>query len=277
MHIRSNRKQQSKYVFIFDTQPVPYCTSYKYLGANINEFLDFNFTAECLADSAGRALSSIITKMIKHGGFPFNVYTLLYEACVTSISDYGSEITGYTQYEPTVQLHTRAIRAFLGLPKNSCNVGVLSEVNWLLPEYRTQLKMVRQYNRVISMDNSRLTKKVYLWDRSLNDSNEMSSWSNEVKNIFYNCNLNNTYDSMRPFSLKCTLDTMKENFKVEQADFLKHECEQKPKLRTFLKFKQFNAMPAYVTKPLTFLQKSTFSLFLWSLQHLEKHLVSRFS
>ena len=94
MHIRSNRKQQSKYTFIFDMQPVPYCTSYKYLGANINEFLDFNFTAECLADSAGRALSSIITKMIKNGGF--NVYTLLYEACVTSISDYGSEITGYT-------------------------------------------------------------------------------------------------------------------------------------------------------------------------------------
>ena len=37
---------------------------------------------------------------------------------------------------------------------------------------------------------------------------------------------------------------MKENFKVEQAEFLKAECEQKPKLRTFMKFKQFNAMPA---------------------------------
>ena len=51
---------------------------------------------------------------------------ILYEACV---SDYGSKIPGYTQYDPTVQLHTRAIQAFLGLPKNSCNVGVLSEVD----------------------------------------------------------------------------------------------------------------------------------------------------
>ena len=259
MHIRSNRKQQSKYMFIFDMQPVPYCTSYKYLGANINEFLDFKFTAECLADSAGRALSSIITKMIKHGGFPFNVYTILYEACVTSISDYCSEITGYTQYEPTVQLHTRAIRAFLGLPKNSCNVGVLSEVNWLLPEYRTQLKMVRQYSRVVCMDNSRLTKKVYLWDRSLNDADEMSSWSSEIRNIFYNCNLNTTYDHNRPFSLKCTLETMREHFKIDQANYLKQECEQKTKLRTFITFKQFNVMPAYVTKPLTFLQKKHLS------------------
>ena len=240
-------------------QPVPYCTSYKYLAANINEFLDFDFTAECLADSAGRALSSIITKMIKRGGFPFNVYTILYEACVTSISDYCSEITGYTQYEPTVQLHTRAIRAFLGLPKNSCNVGVLSEVNWLLPEYRTQIKMVRQYNRVVNMDNSRLTKKVYLWDRSINDAGEMSSWSSETKKIFYKCNLNNIYDHNRPFSLKCTLETMREHFKIDQANYLKQECEQKPKLRTFMTFKQFNVMPAYVTKPLTFLQKKHLS------------------
>ena len=166
--------------------------------------------------------------MIKHGGFPFNVYTILYEACVTSISDYASEITGYTQYEPTVQLHTRAIRAFLGLPKNSCNVGVLSEVNWLLPEYRTQSKMVRQYSRLVCMDNSRLTKKVYMWDRSLNDADEMSSWSSEIRNIFYNCNLNTTYEHNRPFSLKCTLETMREHFKTDQANYLKQECEQKP-------------------------------------------------
>ena len=64
---------------------------------------------------------------------------------------------------------------------------------------------------------------------------------------------------MRPFSLKYTLDTLKDNFKVEQAEFLKTECEQKPKLRTFMTFKQFNSMPAYVTKPLSFLQKKHLS------------------
>ena len=255
MHIRSNRKQQSKFMFIFDMQPVPYCTVYKYLGANINEFLDYNFTATCLAESAGRALSSVITKMIKNGGFPFNVYTVLYDACVTSISDYASEITGYTQYQPTLDLHTRAIRAFLGLPKNSCNVGVLSEVDWLLPEYRTQLKMIRQYNRMLSMDNSRLTKRVYLWDKSLNEENIISSWSREVESVFSSCDLNSVYNTGRPFPIKCILEKMKVKFKIDQANFLKGECEQMPKLRTFLTFKKFDKMPAYVSKPLSFLQK----------------------
>ena len=109
--------------------------------------MDFTFTANCLADTAGRALSSIITKMIKNGGFPYNVYTFLYNACVTSITDYASEITGYTQFESSLQIQIRAIRAYLGLPKNSVNVGVLSEFDWLLPEYRTQLKMIGQYQR----------------------------------------------------------------------------------------------------------------------------------
>ena len=52
-------------MFLLDKKPVPYCESYKYLGCSINEFLDFDFTVNQLADSAGRALGSVVTKMIK--------------------------------------------------------------------------------------------------------------------------------------------------------------------------------------------------------------------
>ena len=43
---------------------------YKYLGCSIDEHLDFDHTVDILADSAGRALSSIITKMKGMEGFP---------------------------------------------------------------------------------------------------------------------------------------------------------------------------------------------------------------
>ena len=213
-------------MFLFDSQPVPYCSVYKYLGANINEYLDFTFTANCLADTAGRALSSTVTKMIKNGGFPYNVYTVLYNACVTSITDYAS-----------------------------VNVGVLSEVDWLLPEYRTQLKMIGQYQRMLKMTNCRLTKKVYLWDRALNDSGALTSWNSEIKKVFYSCNQHSIYDNNVPFSLKNVVQSIKQIFIKDQALYLKSECEEMPKLRTFLKFKQFDQLPAYVNKPLTFLQK----------------------
>ena len=259
MHFRSKRKNQSRFMFLFDKQTVHYCTSYRYLGANLNEFLDFSFTTKCQADSAGRALGSIITKMIKNRGLPYNVYSILYDSCVTSISDYASEITGYTQYDHSVQLQTRAIRAFLGLPKNSCNMGVLSEVDWLLPEYRTRLKMVRQYSRLLRMENERLTKKVYLWDRSLNNGNVVSSWSSEVKNTFYTCGLNGIFEANTPFSVKRAIQTIKEKFIQDHIEYLRLECEQQSKLRTFIKFKQFGSLPAYLTKPLAFFSTEAYS------------------
>ena len=240
-------------------RPVAYCKDYKYLGATINEFLDYNFTTQCLADSAGRALGSIVTKMIKNGGFPFNVYSILYDACVTSIADYSGEVFGYNQHQPTLNLHLRAIRAFLGLPKNSCNVGVLSEVDWLLPQYRTRIKMIRMFNRISKMDESRLTRKVFNWDRHLNDTNVISSWSSEVKNIFNDCSMATIYDNIIPFDVKCTTTKMHEIFLKKQQNYLKTECESKPKLRTFVQFKNFFEIPSYVVKPLSFVQKKIIS------------------
>ena len=105
--MRNPRKQQSKFTFLFDKKPVPYCTYYKYLGVNINEFLDFKFMVEKHADSAGRALGGIITKMIKNNGFPYNVYSLLYNACVTTIADYSGPVTGYQKYESSLKVHLR--------------------------------------------------------------------------------------------------------------------------------------------------------------------------
>ena len=255
MHVRGVRKKQSNFMFLFDKRPIMYCRDYKYLGANVNEFLDFNFTAGCLADSAGRALSSIITKMIKNGGFPYKVYSILYDSCVTSISDYCGEVIGYDQHPATLAVHTRAIRAFIGLPKNTCSVGVLSEVDWLLPQYRTRVRMVRMFNRIVKMSENRLTKKVFLWDKNLNDSNQMSSWSSEIKSIFSDCNMLHIYDNCSPFNVKSTTTEMQLLFKIQQQNYLKAECQTKPKLRTFIKIKNFSEIPAYIVKPLSFVQR----------------------
>ena len=131
MHIRGPRKCQSKFMFLFDRRAVPYCTTYKYLGCSITEFLDFDYTVSQLADSGGRALGSIITKMIKNGGFPFSVFNTLYQACICSILDYGGEIFGYNSYNSTLKIHLRAARSFLGVSKTTPIPGILSEMNLL--------------------------------------------------------------------------------------------------------------------------------------------------
>ena len=259
LHVRVKRKLQSKYMFLFNKRPVPYCTFYKYLGCNINEYLDYSFTAEMQADSAGQALSSIITKMIKNKGFPFSVYSILYQACVCSISQYGSEVFGYEQFDSTQKIHLRAARAFLGLPKNVASFGLVSELDWLLPHYQTQIKMIQHFGRVMRTNRCRLMYRVFQWDCQLNETLNINTWSSEIKSILYESNLNHVYDMQQIFPVKDVVSQLRLHLHKKQQDFLKNECESKPKLRTFITFKDFESLPPHVGKPLTFHERKLIS------------------
>ena len=255
LHVRKNRKPRSKFMFVFDRRPVPYCDFYTYLGCSINENLNLNFTVSCLADSAGRALGSVITKMIKNGGFPFNVFCTLYDACVCSILEYGGEVFGYNLYDSALQIFLRAGRSFLGVPKNASIHGIISEMNQLLPQARSQIRMVRQYHRLLNTTTANICKKVFLWDKKINEENIVNTWYSEVKNIFLENDQGQVFQSGLTFSLKNTVEDLKSNMLKKQQTELQRECSQKPKLRTFVLFKSFSDTPSYLTKPLSFIQR----------------------
>ena len=214
------RKVQSKFLFLFNKRPVPYCKAYKYLGCFINEHLDYNYTAEVQADSAGRALSSLITKMIKNKGFPFSIYNILYQSCICSISQYGSEVYGFEKFDSAFKLHLRAARAFLGLPKNVTSVGLISELNWLLPRYQSHVKMIQFYNRILCTPSNRLLYRIYVWDRNLNESKQINTWSAEIKSILYEHNLAQIFDQNQIFPLKQTIMKLKTSMYEKQQQIL---------------------------------------------------------
>jgi hypothetical protein len=60
-----------------------------------------------------------------------------------------------------------AARCFLGLPKHATSAGVLAEISWTEPVYREQIRMIRQCFRILKMENHKLTKQIYLWDKSV--------------------------------------------------------------------------------------------------------------
>ena len=255
MHIRKSNKKQSNFWFLFDHKTVPYCTTYKYLGTTINQYLNFEVTAEAQCDSAGRALSAIIKKMIKDSGFPYNVYSNLIDSCVNSITDYGGSVIGFDQHEGPLKIHSRAARAFLGIPKNGVKCAILSEIDWLLPKYRTRLRMVRQFHRMSRMTDDRLTKKVLKWDKKLNNAEIVQTWYSEVKQILFDCNFQNIYENNCLFPLKPTIKAMQTTLKSKQNNELKTECLPMPKLRTFNIFTDFENQPSYLSKPLNYFQR----------------------
>ena len=206
-----------------------------------------------------RALSSIITKMIKKGGFPFSLYSILYQACVLSVSQYAGEIFEFQNFYSHFKLHLRAIRAFLGLQKNVTSFGLVSEFDWLLQQHQSQLKMVQFLDRIFRLTNNRLVSKVYSWERYLNDSGLIYSWSSEVKEVLHTNDQGIIYDRQQIFPLKRIIAQLKDSMLKKQQAYVKAECESKPKLRTFLLFEDFATIPPHVGKPLTFVERRIIS------------------
>ena len=254
MHVHKNRKPRSNFNFNFENKTVDYCEQYRYLGVTLNENLNFEKTTEELSEAAGRALGGIITKMIKNGGFPLKVYKTLYESCVCSVSDYGSEVHGFHQYESLEKLHSRAIRAFLGVPKSAPGAGLRSEINWLEPRSRTQLRMIRMYHRLLTMPNHLLTKKVFLWDLNLGENSNFSTWTKDVKGVLSRNDLMHLFSS-NIFDVKSAIAEIRLSlFKKDQAE-LENQCKRLPKLMTFNKISEFSSDKSYLAKPLSFIQR----------------------
>ena len=133
---------------------------------------------------------------------------LLHLVCVCSIADYSGEVFGYESFDSANKVHLRAARSFLGVSKTTPIPGIISECNLLLPQYRTQIRMTTQYHRVIKMNNSRLTKKIFLWDKKVNEESLLNTWHSEVKSIFVTNNMSTIYENANIFELKSVIEKL---------------------------------------------------------------------
>ena len=90
VHFRKKRIPRSCVQFHTGENFIEYAVSYKYLGIVLDEFLNFENTANVIALSASRALGAIIGKFRDIENMGFETFTQLFERCVTPIMEYGS-------------------------------------------------------------------------------------------------------------------------------------------------------------------------------------------
>ena len=87
------------------------------------------------------------------------------------------------------------------------------------------------------MEDDRLTKTIYFWDKAISDQRNVQTWSSEVRTILYDHNQGHIFDPEYNFCAQSVIKTLKESMIVKQAVNLKQICSEKPKLRTLVKFK----------------------------------------
>ena len=101
--------------------------------------------------------------------------------------------------------------------------------------------------------------RIYAWDRNLNETHEINTWSSEVKSILHENALNYIFDNQHIFHTKDIVSKLKLSMNQKQQERIKFECENKPKLRTFMLFKEFQTLPPHVGKPLSFVERNIIS------------------
>ena len=205
------------------------------MGCTLSEHLDYTDTANILSKASSRALRSILSKYKEFKGLDYDSYTKLYHTCVTTVMDYSSAIWGYKQYDKCDTVHNRAMRAFLGVHRFASVPGITGDMVWQTPKHRRHIEILRFWLRVVSMDDNRLTKRVYLWDKKLKKCN----WTTDVNRILKDCNLDHLICN-DPLSLMSKNDIIKAvnaNLESKQKRKWEKEVASQNKLRFYRIFK----------------------------------------
>ena len=242
VHYRKKSLDQSNFMFKYGNSNLSYCKEYKYLGCTLSQHLDFTDTASILSKASSRALGSILSKYKYFKGLDYNTFTKLYNTCVCTVMDYSSEIWGYKQYDKCDSVHNRAMRAFLGVHRFTSVPAISGDMKWLKPKYRRHVNIIRFWLRLTSLDDTRLTKKVFQWDKSCTKGN----WYTDVKSILRECNLDHLIcdNPVLLMSKHDILESVEHHLLHKQATEWKREVEAQPKLRFYKLFKKdFNVEP----------------------------------
>ena len=231
LHVRKSSITCSKFQFKFGKREINYCQSYKYLGLYIDQFLNFETMSNMLYEPAKRALNAVMCKMFKNKGFPHSIYKMLYDSCVTSIKDYGHEVIGFHEYSGSSNIHTRALRLYLGVGNSANKCGLRSEMSWPEPRSRTQVRMIRFFLRMKSMSDDRLTKKIFKYDQNFARNNKhLTCWSSEVDKIL---SRNDLFYNVNYTPPKVLVTSLSKSLLSKDIEMFDTQCKKSPKLRTY--------------------------------------------
>ena len=153
---------------------------------------------------------------------------------------------GFGQHVECDAIQHRAIRFFLGVHRFAPIHAVTGDTGWDPCITRRHTNMLRYWNRVVRLDEHRLTRKILMWDFALNTKN----WSAEICSIFENLNLE--IEDLFRIDITASRLKLRSDYETKWLQAM----QQKPKLRTYVLFKNNYKLESYVSSNLTRSQRS---------------------
>ena len=97
-------------------------------------------------------------------------------------------------------------------------------------KYKRYLNVLRYWNRICKMDNNRLVKRVLLWDMKQNATNRFTGF----RQVCDELGIEIRYNDFSPVDL----NVVREKCKEHQSNSCYLSLPKKPKLRTYILFKE---------------------------------------
>ena len=182
VQFRQANSPKNNFSFKFGNQSLDIVTYYKYLGVIFDEHLTFEKNASILAEAACRALGAIRSKMKSLKSCRYNTFNTLFNSGVLSISDYSAGIWGTKKFVKTEQVSYKVARYFMGVHRYAPVEALLGDMGWLSANSRHKILLLKQWNRLTKIPETRITRRVFDWDRLY--SNKRGTWSSATKHIF---------------------------------------------------------------------------------------------
>ena len=162
----------------------------------------------------------------------YKAFTKMFESCVCPVMEYSSGVWGYKEFKVLDNVQNRAARVFLGVHRFVPIVGMEGEIGWLLTKFRMWLNILRHWNKLVELPETRTTKHVFINDFYLACSN-FDNWCMDVFNIASAIGEEEVFYNRGMFDI----DDARKKLYVIQEERWKHDIMLKPKLRFYRMFK----------------------------------------
>ena len=183
-------------------------------------------------------MGKICNTFRNNGDLGFKTFHTLFNSCVLPILAYSSGVWGYKDFQCSEAIQNRAMRFYLGVNRFTPNHAISGDMGWYPIAYQFKMNMLRHWNRLVKLHDDRLTKKVFLWDLSIC----RNTWCANIKKVFTEIGKQECFMNITTCNLNDASNRLIELFQNIWSETIAN----KPKLRTYILFKQEFCTEKYV-------------------------------
>ena len=143
VHFRSKGVKRCAGDLAIQGQHLPFVSSYKYLGCEVDEYLEMKLMQEQRVEKGKLALNVLLQKCRSVGDVYSGTFKKLMESMVHSVLLYGAEAWGLLKRMDSLeQLQLRALRTYFGVGRNHPRVSLLAEMSCFPLMWEARLRCV---------------------------------------------------------------------------------------------------------------------------------------